>query len=285
MTAEVIPESAAFEAALDAGKETLIYSPHSTWHVHACGHRISTRIVRQLDDITLERRLMDSGRESGSTTRGNEQQLLATAKALSSSVYTSKTFRSLQAWDDEAEKTVAELESLLPDLIARRDMAHALYAEKRAEWKSKGYFRTLFRSSNPPVEEARALHSIEDTADAMQAQTRTLLELMDMTPNNDQERNAFIKSVRLGIEELQLQERELATSVRRSNQAACQMTLDATTSLWNLTKTGRMMKRMEKVGVRSAKQQSSVPLHDERTRLERQIIEFERVVAWAQSLQ
>ena len=159
-----------------------------------------------------------------------------TAKALSSSVYTSETFRSLQAWDDEAEKTVAELESLLPDLIARRDMAHALYAEKRAEWKSKGYFRTLFRSSNPPVEEARALHSIEDTADAMQAQTRTLLELMDMTPNNDQERNAFIKSVRLGIEELQLQERELATSVRRSNQAACQMTLDATTSLWNLDK-------------------------------------------------
>ena len=96
---------------------------------------------------------MDSGRESGSTTRGNEQQLLATAKALSSSVYTSKTFRSLQAWDDEAEKTVAELESRLPDLIARRDMARALYAEKRAEWKSKG-FRTL-RSSNPPVEEAR----------------------------------------------------------------------------------------------------------------------------------
>jgi len=192
-----------------------------------------------------------------------------------------RTFDDANHWDAAALDAAKSLQTLLEQTQIHQQGLVAQADELARAHTAAPFFKRMFRSRAPE-------HTLRGEADQLSAtlhqigvMINDLLERIDYTPNDEKERKALLKELRVEKKELQVQKREIAAQKRAVNQAAREASAHAGINQgWIFSTYDSKQAASERRGIRRQKISQLAPYENAKTVIDRQILDIDRRIMW-----
>jgi hypothetical protein len=210
---------------------------------------------------------------------GNYTQLLQGFESLT-------TFAAAVDWDVRAQIEVERIADVLRQLeqsIGEQKEAQERVKQAHAQ---KSFFQRTFGGRDEEREIAKRLEQWGGFQDRLGDMTDKLQESMDFTPTSKEEQRALIKELRQRKKELQLEKREVNLEMRaiRDKSRASSVKSDANLMGFRLGSGGTTSKvaAWQRRQNRYSRQAALRPHEDAKAAIERQIVEVDKNILWAE---
>lgn len=203
----------------------------------------------------------------------NYHMLMAEFKTLS-------TFAHIAAWDEQAkaevEKTISTIQALDTEIVQQTE---ALEQAKRAHTE-KSFLNRMFSGRKEEKDVAQHVEQCQKLKASLETLASEMQEAIDFSPNSPEEQKALLKELRQRKKELQVQKREVAASMKAIRGEAQQQSVHAGKGF--LGTYNSKLATYQRRQIRYAKQAALGPEEDEKAAVERQILQVERDILWAE---
>lgn len=184
------------------------------------------------------------------------------------------TYSDADSWDKHAESLLAEISYaqgfLYQSIRDLRDKGDAAKAERM----KKFFLIRLFPSSEETALSSQ-IRQLESTGVTLSQRSEELGDWVDFTPNSSEDKAALLKQLKMEKKELSLQKKEVLAEMRGIRAEA----KDKTAAVFAFTKDGERQKRRS---IRFEKEAALRPHESAKEALERQILQVDRRILWAE---
>lgn len=200
---------------------------------------------------------------------GQADRTLAAVNGLSS-------FSEVAAWDQQAEKLIVDISESLD--VAACDLKLLDRGLVTAEQERRGgsLLMRFFRSK----EERRIAATMEALVlwiTRLKSLARNLSEKIDFTPNNPEEQKQLVRDLKLRKKDLAIEKREIAATMREIKAGA---RAEAASAVGFLGGSQRTKEERRQIYLQAEAEQR--PHESEKARIEREILQLDRLILWAE---
>ena len=190
------------------------------------------------------------------------------------------TFSAIASWDSQAQMEIERILGVIRDLdieISRQTQALEKIRQSKSE---KSFVGRLFSSDKEEKELMQLIEKYNQYKATLGKMTSQLQESIDFTPNSLEEQKILLKELRQRKKELQVEKREIAAAMKALRTDARQQSAQA----------GRVfgvfydskVAASERRSIRYAKEATLRPHEDAKAAIERQLVQIDRDILWAE---
>ncbi len=204
----------------------------------------------------------------------NYKKLMSELKALI-------TFGAVALWDKRANEELDGMRAVIERLQADIDEQQRALDQAREEHNRKSALARMFSS---PKDEQKLLQTIqEDQASLSQLEglADELQEAIDFTPNSKDEQEVLLKELNFQKRELAAEKKEISLKMREVRAEARQQSAKAGMRLGGLMYSSKLAASQRR-SIRYKKEAELRPHEDEMAAIERQILQLDKDILWAQ---
>jgi len=207
----------------------------------------------------------------------NFNRLISECKSLT-------TFSAIASWDKEAQLEIERILKVIPGLdteISRQRQAIEKYKQSQSE---KSFVARLFNSNKEEKESEQLIEKYNQYKIALDTMASQLQESIDFTPNTLEDQKALLKELRQRKKELQVEKRAAAAAMKAIRADARQEGVHAGIvdgffgGRYYDSKTGAAERRQ----IRFAKEAKLGPHESIKASIDRQLIQIDRDIIWAE---
>ena len=192
------------------------------------------------------------------------------------------TFAEVNSWDARAQTEVERIVPVLRELdneITRQ--SRTLEDEKRARLE-KPFLKRLFSSRGREESTALLIKRLGEYREVLDTMATKMQETIDFTPNSPREQKVLLNELRERKKHLQIKKRELAANIREIRQEARQMSANAGEGF--LGTYSASLAASQRRELRFERDEAMRPYEDEKSAVERQILQIDKDILWAERL-
>jgi len=201
-------------------------------------------------------------------------------KALMADFKTLSTFAQVTAWDERAGLEVDRIANVIRELTAEGNRQREAIRQIQQDRAAKPLLARAFSGNKEEKAAAKTVEQIERHMAALETLATELQQSIDFSPNSPDEQKALIKELRQRKKELQLKKREVVSNMQAlRSEARQQSTIAGNTwlGLYNSKLAAR-----ERRQIRYNKETALRPQESAKAAIERQILQVERDILWAE---
>ena len=199
---------------------------------------------------------------------------------LMSDFKTLATFSAIASWDSQTQLEIERILGVIRDLdneISRQTQALEKFRQSKSE---KSFMGRLFTSDKEEKESLQLVEKYNQYKATLGKMASQLQESIDFTPNTPEEQKTLLKELRQRKKELQVEKREVAAAMKAVRTGARQQSAQA----------GRVfgvfydskLAASERRSIRYSKESTLRPHEDAKTAIERQLVQIDRDILWAE---
>lgn len=193
------------------------------------------------------------------------------------------TFSDVASWDKRAAIEVENLVRTVHDVDKKRTGASNKLGEIRKEHEGKGFFQRMFDSKDQEKTLVQLVENYNKYISWLEDMASQLQEAIDFTPNSPEEKKSLLKELKERKKELQLEKREVAAAMKAIRTDARKQSAVAGTSKSMFGTTyNSSLAAAQRRGIRYQKESALRPQEDAKTAIERQLIQVDRDISWAE---
>ena len=205
---------------------------------------------------------------------GNFKKLTADFKTLS-------TFSGIATWDSQAQSEIETITRVIQNLTVEiSTQTRALDAIKQ-EKSEKSFVGRLFSGNKAQTEVEKLMGTYEHYKTVLEKMVNQLQESIDFTPNSPDEQKILIKELKQRKKELQMEKKEVAAAMKAVRTDARQQSAKAGMALGGLFYNSKAAASQRR-GIRYQKEAILRPHEDAKTAIDRQIVQVDRDILWAE---
>lgn len=190
------------------------------------------------------------------------------------------TFSAVSSWDSEAQMEIDRIIAVVRDLdteITRQTQTLEILKQSKSE---KSFMGRLFSSDKEEKELLLLIDEYNQYKVTLGNMASQLQESIDFTPNSPEEQKILIKELRQRKRELQIQKREVAAAMKAVRADARQQSAEAG-RVFGLFYDSKMA-AFQRRNIRYSKEASLRPHEDAKSAIERQVVQIDRDILWAE---
>jgi hypothetical protein len=204
------------------------------------------------------------------TAAGRAKELSDEANLLLISADEIRTFEQVARWDAAAGAHAERIQAFLLATAQFCEFAHAKAdACAAAEWAAAERTREQLRLAQSEVREAD-----------LEQRYETLVEFIDLTPNDKKEQTALLRELRAEKKEMTARKREARADIAAVRREGRSRSIEAGVGVW--TTYDRRVAAAERRSIRRAVEAAVQPHESEVAAIDRQILALDRRIAWVQ---
>lgn len=191
-----------------------------------------------------------------------------------------RTFADVASWDERAKAELEEAVKGVRIIDEKTFDASRQLEQLKKEREEKNIFARAFSSRGDEQKLTEWIATYGQLKEALQKIATILQEAIDFTPNSPEEQQALLKELRARKKELQVEKRAVAQKMKAIRTEARQKSSDAgfVFGLYYNSKTASSERR----GIRYQKEAALQPHETEKDAIERQLIQADRDILWAE---
>ena len=191
------------------------------------------------------------------------------------------TFEQVASWDQRASAEVEQIANAIREADAKRADASRRLEQTKQERAEQNFIARLFSSQKIEKSLDRLIQQFIEYKTSLEGLAAQLQESIDFTPNSPEEQASLIKELRQRKKELQLEKREVAAAMKAVRDDARQRSARAGQALGGLIYSSKVA-ASERRGIRYAKEAAVRPHEDAKAAIERQLVQVDRDILWAE---
>ena len=210
----------------------------------------------------------------------NIDDVVNQANSLLKSVLSLSTFNDVKEWDEKAAIQIANIVAVVDK--TKNELSHLNQQSQMAlqEHEDKPFLNRIF-SSNPERKFKSAIAELEKQRTILESLAEELQLKIDFTPNSSEEQKILIQELKQRKKELNAEKREVAAKMKEIRTIARQESANASYSVGALVG-GSKYTAAQRRAIRYEKESKLAPHEDEKASIERQIIEADKLIIWAE---
>jgi len=202
----------------------------------------------------------------------NFQALMAEYKGL-------RTFADVAAWDQRASAEVEVMVSAIRELDGKSAAASRKFEQAKKERAQKDFISRLFAGKALEQSYAQLMQNYGAYKIGLEGWASQLQEAIDFTPNSLEEQKSLLKELKARKKELQVEKREATAAMKAIRTDARKQSANAgTTGIFYNPKSASYERRH----IRYQKEAALHPHEDTKAAVERQLIQVDRDILWAE---
>lgn len=203
----------------------------------------------------------------------NFRELMVEMKTLSS-------YEGVASWDSRASSELELMIRVATDLENRISAERAALKQAEQEFLSRPYLSRLFGNRDAETQIQARINKYQGYIAVLRQRAPELQEAVDFTPNSPEEKKLLLQELRVRKKELQLQKRELAATMKSIRASARQKSSEAGLlfGVFYDPKAAAHQRR----NIRYNKEAALRPHESEKDAVERQILQVDRDIVWAE---
>lgn len=199
--------------------------------------------------------------------------------ALMTELKTISTYDGVTDWDQRATSEVGRIVDLIQGISEQVNrLTQELEQEQRAHGE-KSFFGKLSSGRKGEKEIKAQIERHQNYLTKLDGMAAEMQEAIDISPNSAEEQKELVKELRLRKKELQLERREVAANMKAVREEARQKSAVAGKFLGSYDAKSAAYQRRQ---IRYKREGALRPQEDARAAVERQLIEVERDILWAE---
>jgi len=200
-------------------------------------------------------------------------------RALMDEYKTLSTYENVAGWDQRAQAEVDKLAGVLQELEAEIARQSETLEQTKREHAQKSFLKRTFSDRKPEKEIAQFIDQCRQNMTTLEGMASKLQEAIDFTPNSPEEQKTLLKELRLRKKELQAEKREVAANMKAIRNEARAQSVHAGRGFFGYSSKSAAYDRRQ---IRYAKEAALGPHEDAKTAIERQLIQVEKDIVWAE---
>ncbi|MEX8498523.1 hypothetical protein [Leptothrix ochracea] len=208
-------------------------------------------------------------------------ELTSSIDSLIAEVTGLNSFLDTDHWDNKAKSMLEKVALNIDEIDSSIANVQSQLHQAQMDFDSKPLYRRLLGKSGEIKSLEKHITLLQRERSKFDDLAERLQSTIDLTPNSPEEQKSLIKELRLQKKELQAQKKEVAAEMRtvrvESRQKSVQVTNYGFKSLNTLATTERRRLRLNR-------EIELAPHEDRKATIERQILNLDRVILWAESI-
>jgi hypothetical protein len=188
------------------------------------------------------------------------------------------TFTDVASWDQRASAEVEQIVNAIQDADEKSADVSRKLEQVKKEHAEKNFIARLFSSQRLAKSLSRLILNYSIHKMGLDGLASQLQEARDFTPNSPEEKTSLLKELNVRKKELQVEKSELAAAKRAIRTDARKQ--NAHVGIRYSSK----LAASERRSIRYKKEAALRPLEDAKTAIERQLIQVDHDILWAERL-
>jgi len=194
------------------------------------------------------------------------------------------TFADVASWDERANAEVKKIVNVIEDTNKMSADALRKLEQAKKENAQKGLVSRLFSGKGLETSLTQSIQQYDRYKLSLEKLASQLQEAIDYTPNSADEQKSLLKELRLQKKEIQVKKREVAATLKaiRAGARAKNANAGISKSLFNTYTYDPKLAAAQRRGIRFQREAALHPHEDEKAAIERQLIQIDRDIHWAE---
>lgn len=192
-----------------------------------------------------------------------------------------QTFEDVQEWDNSAENLLKSLRLIINNVQSSLATKQSEAIRLQNEHEEKSFFEKLTSGKKEIKVIEKDIKAIEEMLITLNNIIEEFQSKIDITPNSPEEQSLLLKELQTEKKELNTRKKELNAKMREIRTAARQKTVNSTDSLTGLI-AGKKYRAAVRRDIRYSKEQILSPHEDEKTNIERHLLQIEKEINWVE---
>jgi hypothetical protein len=192
-----------------------------------------------------------------------------------------RTFEEVTDWDSRAKQAIESVNEFVRNMQTEKAKTQSNLHQLEDNHEGKSFFGKMLGGKK----ELNQLEEKINKTDALIVKCESLINniqsKIDITPNTPEEQTNLLKELLLEKKELTLKKREINTQMKEIRTAARQKSVNSTDSLVGVL-AGSKYRAATRRGIRYQKEQMLNPHEDEKSYIERQLLQIEKDILWVE---
>ena len=210
----------------------------------------------------------------------NVETVSTQAKQLLNSISSLSTFNQVKEWDEKATTHISKIVETVAGIETETDRVKQELQHAQQEHEEKAFLSRLF-SGRPERKFNAVIAKHENQKNSLESLAEELQAKIDFTPNSPEEQTILIKELRQRKKEINANKREIAATMKEIRTKARQESAEASYSFSALV-AGTKYTASQRRAIRYEKEAKLAPHEDEKAAFERQLVEVDRFIIWAE---
>lgn len=202
---------------------------------------------------------------------------LSNSNNLLRSVMNMTNFDEVKHWDEQASLESQKISNYIEELNQSVNILNEELVKSKLEHKSKPFFSRLFSSDKQSNEIKNQLNQIEKLCPKLEDARYELDKWVGMTPDDEVEAKQMVAELKLAKKELGVQKKEARANIKQINTEARIQNAKISNRIFF---TSPKLKKMQRISVRSEKENSLQPFENMVFEIDRQILEMDKMINW-----
>ncbi len=188
-----------------------------------------------------------------------------------------QNFEDAKSWDEQAQNIINLLRALQDDMNDYIQYQKSLNESLIKERSGGTLLQKIFSSRNHENEIKENIRKAEISTGSFIAAIEIISEMVDKTPTSKSEQKEIVESLKQIKKELTLQKREINEGMRKTRADARNKSVK-----WAGVNSGFLgsVARYNRISARIDKEQSLLPLEEQKSLIEKELISIERDINW-----
>jgi vacuolar-type H+-ATPase subunit I/STV1 len=207
---------------------------------------------------------------------GNFREFMAQFRMLS-------TFAAVESWDRQAQTEVERILGVIRGLDMEMAQQAQTVEQLRQSKSEKSLMGRLLSSGKEEKELTQRIEKYREYKTTLGKMASQLQESIDFTPNSPEEQKVLLKELRQRKKELQVEKREIAATMKAVRTDARQQSAQAG-RVFGVFHDSKLA-AIERRSIRYSKESALRPHEDAKATIERQLVQVDRDILWAEKFQ
>jgi len=194
------------------------------------------------------------------------------------------TFANVESWDQRANIEVKKLVDLIEESNKRKDGALQKLEQVNKERAEKNIVNRLFSGKSQENYLTQLIQQHDNYRTSLEHLASQLQEAIDYTPNSLTEQKSLVKELKLQRKEIQVKKREIAATLKAIRTGARTKSANAgiSKSIFSVYTYDPKLAAAQRRGIRFQREAALHPHEDEKAAIERQLMQIDRDIYWAE---